>query len=230
MSGPITAGYFLVQGLLLLSARAIAEARAMKCEFGAVRDQLVQRESDLADARRRQQAARLERVVALRRRAERQATRLTRLGSLAQSLSRHDAQGDGLVASLPVTPIAPTGNEDAAWSAYVQALDAAVQEVEALLAGVEGDFGAGVRSLTSITHDVPGIDDVLAAYMLQRQMQPGLDAGDAERLRATAARILGRLDVAEGASLPAELESLARQIVLAPSIERAEALATELRG
>jgi hypothetical protein len=41
--------------------------------------------------------------------------------------------------------------------------------------------------------------------------------------------VLARLELAEGASLPADLEALAREIVLAPTLERAEALATQLR-
>jgi len=226
MSGPITAGYFLVQGLLMLSARAIREAQAMKCEFGAVRDQLLQREAELADGRRRQQDARLERVIALRRHADRQAARLARLNAVAASLASHD--GATLVGARQA-PAAPGDHDDASWSAYVQDLDAAVREAEALLAQSGGRLGERVRSLTAATTEVPDIDDVLSAYMLQRQMQPGLDAGQAERFRATAARILARLELEEGATLPADLEAIARQIVLAPSIEHAEALATELR-
>ena len=40
--------------------------------------------------------------------------------------------------------------------------------------------------------------------------------------------MLARLSLPEGAALPPELESLAREIVLAPTLERAEALATAI--
>jgi phosphoglycolate phosphatase-like HAD superfamily hydrolase len=65
--------------------------------------------------------------------------------------------------------------------------------------------------------------------MLQRQARAGLSAADAEEFRTTASRVLARLQLAEGAVLPPPLQALARDIVLAPSLERAEALATELR-
>ena len=69
MSGPITAGFFLVHGALLLTARAIAEARAMKGEYEDILARLRAREDELAHTRTQQQAARMERTVALHQRA-----------------------------------------------------------------------------------------------------------------------------------------------------------------
>ena len=75
------------------------------------------------------------------------------------------------------------------------------------------------------------LDDVLSAFARQRAMSPGPRRAGAPRgFTATAARVLARLELAQGAPLPAALEALAREIVLAPSLERAEALATELRA
>jgi Flp pilus assembly protein TadB len=86
MSGPITAAYFFVHGALLLSARALREARAMKREFGEMRDQLRVREDELARARRGQQEARLDRIGAIRRRAQRQEAIFMRPQRLALAL------------------------------------------------------------------------------------------------------------------------------------------------
>jgi len=227
MSGPITAGYFFIHGALSLSAHALREARAMKREFGEVRDQLRAREDELARTRRGQQEARLERLAAIRRRASQQEARLARLRSLAQALA---ASAPETAARMQVAaPVAPAGDDDGAWTGFLGALDVAVRELEALLAGAGGRFGARLRSSVTPAARAPSIDDVLSAYVLQREMQSGLDAAQTERLRATAARVLGRLELAEGAALPAELESLARAIVLAPSVDRAESLALELR-
>ena len=227
MSGPITAGYFFIHGALLLSQHALREARAMKREFGEVREQLNARENERAQARRGQQEARLERLAAIRSRGSQQQARLARLRSLAQTLA---ASAPEIAARIPAaSPVAPAGDDDGDWTAFLGALDAAVRDLEALLAGAGGRFGARLRSSAATAARAPGIDDVLAAYVLQREMQPGLDDGETERLRATAARVLGRLELAEGAALPAGLEQLAREIVLAPSVERAEALALELR-
>src|SRR5258706_13716822 len=89
MSGPITCGYLIAHGLLLLSARALREARAMKQEYWHVLAQLRDRELAVTQARQGQRAARLERMAAVRQQAQRQTARLGRLQSLAQSLAVH---------------------------------------------------------------------------------------------------------------------------------------------
>ena len=227
MSGPITAGFFLIHGTLLLSAHAAREARAMKREFGEVREQLRQREKELEQTRRGQQQARLERLAAIRTRAGQQQARLGRLRSLAEALAETEPEVAGNIPSA--WPVAPQGDDDADWTQFLGALDAAVRDLEALLGNRGGRFAARVRRSVETAAHAPSIDDVLSAYVLQREMQSGLDVGETERLRATAARILSRLELLEGTPLPVELESLARAIVLAPSVDRAEALALELR-
>jgi hypothetical protein len=216
-----------MHGLLLLSARAVHEARAMKQEFGAVRDQLQRRDEALADARRGQSDARLERVTAVRRRADQLSSRLATLHSLADALAPHASAIDGNLGHDPV--MRPTTHDDAAWVAYVEALEAAVKDMQAIVAQVGGELGARVRASVVAAVEVPGIDEVLASHVMQRQLKPGLDANQTERFRATAARILTRLDLSDGDAVPGDLQALARAVVLAPSLDRAEALASELR-
>ena len=227
MSGPITCGYLITHALLLLSARALREARAMKQEYGQVLAQLRDRELAVAQARQGQRAARLERITAVRHEVQRQSARLGRLQSLAQSLATQmpelAQQGSAQV------PAAPTRDDDAAWTAHLRALDTAVRDLEALLGQAGGAFGAQVRATLATTSAAPTIDEVLSGYVLQRQLRPGLDATQAERFRETAARVLSRLEMTGAAALPQALEALAKAIVLAPTIERAEALASELR-
>jgi hypothetical protein len=219
MSGPITAGYFLVHGMLALTARAIAEARAMKCEYAEVLARLRAREGELADARAQQQAARLERVAAVHRQAALAHARLARMRALADTL--------GLPAGE--LPQAPASSDDAAWTAYLSALDAASASLDAVLARNADARTEALRARLAATSDAPTLDDVLSGFARQRALSPGLDAAATERLTATAARVLSRLDLPRGVPLPTELEALARAIVLAPSLPRAEALATELR-
>jgi len=222
MSGPITAGYVLTEALLILSQRAIEEARAMGREYHAVLAQMAEREAALCNARDGQRAARIERLAALRQEIDRAQARTARLRALAGDVP-------GLAAARPAeTPALAADADDAAVAAHLRALEAAARALEALLAGagsvyaerLQATLAAGARALT--------VDEVLAAHVLQRQMR-ALPTADAERFRDTAARVLARLELAPGATLPAELETLARSIVLAPSIERAEALASELR-
>ena len=218
MSGPTACVYVFV-GILDLARRALEEARAMGREYGEVLAQMTERERNLARTRQGMRNARLERIAAVRKEAARQAARHARLASLADSVGVPAARAPG----------APTGDDDAAWTDYLRRLDVAVRELEAAL----GDAGAAsadkVRAALAMTTASPTIDEVLAGYAHQRALRPGLDAAQAERFRATAARVLARLELAEGAALPAELEALAKEIVLAPTLERAEALATQLR-
>jgi hypothetical protein len=227
MSGPITAGYVCVHGTLMLIARALQEARAMKREYAEVLAELEARERALAAARAGQCAARLERIAAVRNEAARQHARLGRLRALAQSAA--EEAPDIAVPVPPAIATSPAGDDDAAWAEHLAALDGAVREMERVLARMGGTSGERVRQSLAAAGSAPSIDDVLAAYVLERQLRPGLDSAQSERFRQTAARVLARLDVAPGAPLPSELETLARAIVLAPSVERAEALASELR-
>ncbi len=227
MSGPITCGYIIMHGVLMLSARALREAQAMKREYGQVLAQLGERELSLAQARAGQRTARLERIAAVRGEAARQSARLLRLRSLGQAL---EADAPHLAHAIPADlPAAPTGDDDAAWTDYLRRLETAVRELETLLADAGAAFGERLRAVLAATTAAPTIDDVLSAYVLQRQLKAGLDSVEAERFRQTAARVLARLELPAGAALPTELEALARAVVLAPTLERAEALATELR-
>ncbi|MFO1303073.1 MAG: hypothetical protein U1F54_05035 [Burkholderiales bacterium] len=219
MSGPITCGYFIFHGILLMAGRALEEARAMRQEYGDVLARLQERERTLAQTRDAMRAARVERIAAVRRQAARQAARHARLVSLAQSAG----------VGAPVAPGAPTGDDDEAWTAYAAALDSAVRELEVALGDTHAMHAEKVRAALAMSGETASIDDVLEGYARQRSLRPGLDPSQAERLRATAARVLARLDLGEGRALPIELETLAREIVLAPTLERAEALATELR-
>jgi hypothetical protein len=220
MSGPITCGYIIAQGLLILTARALEEARAMRREYKDVLAQLTERERSLQRSRQGQRDARLERIAAVRRDVARQEARFARLRSLAESLD---------VEAPAALPVAPAGNDDASWSEHLRALEATVRELETSLAKAGSALGEKTRAALAATDAAPTIDDVLSAYVLQRQMRPGLTEAHAERFRATAARVLARLSLPNGAPLPHQLEALAKEIVLAPTIERAEALATELR-
>jgi hypothetical protein len=144
MSGPITCGYLITHALLLLSARAIKEARAMKQEYGQVLAQLRDREIAVAQARQGQRAARLERIAAVQHEVQRQTARLGRLQSLAQSLV---TQMPELAQQVPAPlPTAPTGDDDAIWSTHLRALDTSVRELEALLGQAGGAFGVLVRA------------------------------------------------------------------------------------
>lgn len=227
MSGPITAGYFIAHGLVLLSARAIREAHALRGEYHDVLARLQERERSLADARQGQRNARLERIAAQRQSAARLQARLARLRALAETLEAPPA-GVAALAAQPL-PATPDDAGDAAWSEHVRALETSVQAYEAALAGLGRGHDERLRAVLAAGHATPTIDDVLGAYVLERQWRTGLSAAEAERFRATAQRVLARLELSPDAVMPPALDALARSIVLAPTLARAEALALELR-
>src|SRR5262245_42058917 len=85
MSGPTACGYIFPE-IVELAQRAIEEARAMGREYGEVLEQLRERERNLVRTRQGMRAARLERIAAVRKEAERQSARFARLASLADSV------------------------------------------------------------------------------------------------------------------------------------------------
>jgi hypothetical protein len=227
MSGPITCGYILIHGSLLLTARALQEARAMRQEYGSVLARLRARQDEMAEQRRAQRNARLERLMALHTAADRQAARLERMRAAARSLQ---AQAPTLGRDLPEVSAPPPKDADAAaWSAHLASLNAAIEFLQARLAEASGAMDLKVRTALAGRESDRSIDDVLSAYLGERGTRAGLAAGDAEVFRETAARVLARLELPSGTALPADLEKLARDIVLSPTVERAEALASEMR-
>jgi hypothetical protein len=219
MSGPITAGFYLTYALLGLCARAAQEARAMRQEYADVLARLSSREAALAQNREQHRAARVERLRALHRQAELERTRVERMHALATSL--------GLPAPA-IVPL-PSNADDTGWRGYIDALKSIAGELEALLANAGAKYAEQIRIGRESSARAPTLDEVLSAYARSRESAPGLDDAQAARFKATAARVLARLELPDGKPLPSELEALAREIVLAPSVERAEALATELR-
>ena len=174
MSGPITCGYIITHGILLLAARAIEEARSMKREYGQVLSRLPTVSGNwcmpggvsggTTGANQRGAPAKRDAVGAPR----------------AVALSRADAGRTG------AGPRARTGSDSDPrrpqrmttrhGPSICAELENAVRELEALLADAGGAFAEQVRATLARRGGAPTIDDVLSAYMLQRQLKPGLDA------------------------------------------------------
>ncbi|MEN6585816.1 MAG: hypothetical protein ABFE02_07225 [Sulfuricella sp.] len=222
MSGPITAGFsFTPLGAVILAAQALSEARAMGQEYAAALEQVKAREAGIAATRLQQRENRLQRQAALLAEVERSERQLERLRGILLAL-------DANTPFNAVTLQRPAGNDQEALAAHAVAVQEEIRRIEAVLAQAGASLGEKLRAATQDAA-APDLDQLLAAYVLQRSLQPGLDPDQAKQFSDTAARVLGRLELAEGAVVPRDLERLAREIVLAPSPERAEELATELR-
>lgn len=213
MSGPATAAFSLAPfGAVILAAQAIKEAQAMGAEYEAVLAQTREREQQRLAQRQVQQAAAGERLAALQARVEGLERRVLRLGALCQQ--------------TPDLPLKPCGAGMAAWSAHVRALEVMLERLESEVAA---SAGQGVRQALASVGDSPDLEGVLALYLARRQQLQGLAPADVEVWRQTVERILARLELPRGEALPARLETLAREVILAASPARAELLANELR-
>lgn len=222
MSGPITAGFsFTPLGAVSLAALAVNEARAMGKEYADALEQVKEREAGIASRRRQQHEVARRRQAALLTDLERHERQLERLHGIVLAL---DANVDLNTIALP----RPAGKDYETLASHAVAVQDEIRRIEALLVQVGARLGEKLRAATQDAA-APDLDQLLAAYALQRSLQPGLDPDQAAQFRDTAARVLGRLELAEGVVMPRELELLAREIVLAPSLGRAEELATELR-
>lgn len=240
MSGPIAVSYsysggvsigVVPMGAVFLAAAALSEAEAMGREYDAALANVSARAEELAEKRRSQQEAQLQQRAAVERETALLESRLARLQDVAAGLAqRLPAQAATLSIITFRRPLG--GNRDALLR-YAEEMRGEIIRLEALLAKAGEALDAQLRNSLAIALQTsePGLEDMLNAYAAQRNLHPGLNPQQTVTFRETVARVLGRLDLetAPDAALPAELETLAREIMLAPTLERAETLALELR-
>jgi hypothetical protein len=226
MSGPTTIAFsFAPFGAVLLAAEAIREMRAMGQEYSQALENIKARENKLAAARRDQREALAQRRAAVHTEAERQERRLARLKDICAAFGERAPQVDTLNIRAPSRP---ADEEHDALMQYAAALHEEVARVQAWLEKTSAALGEKAARVTP-AQDAPALDEMLNTYAVQRALLPGLSPLQADCFRETAARILDRLELDTDAVVPRELEDLAREIMLSPSLERAEKLASELR-
>jgi len=107
---------------------------------------------------------------------------------------------------------------------------AAQARFAALLADAQADSIAKTAlaaRLEELAAAGASLQQQLAAFLAQASQAATTDIATARRMLV--ARVLERLELDPDATLPPALEMLARQVIAAPSADRAEALITELR-
>jgi hypothetical protein len=211
MSAPVTAEYSLEFAVLEMAANVIAqEAREVGREYQALLALARQREAARLARMRDFQAARASRLEGLRSRVEILEQRALRLFGLLEQ---------------PVKlPPSPRGAGEEAWSAHVRQLEKLTLELEEQVASRANQ---AVRQALEVVADTPDLDNILALYLARRQVEESKE--EEENWRHAVKRVLARLNLPTGEPLPARLETLARDVVLADSPARAELLANELR-
>lgn len=224
MSGPIVVSYSLsaevaaagaagamALGALSLAAQALVEAEQMGREYREVLAETQARAAQQAEQRAALEQARLLSQAETVQRSARLQARLTRLEALAATLGGP-----------------PADYRRPADQAGAETWEAAIAELQGHLQETAGNLESRlVPAAAQAAHD--DIGEMLHTYAVQRSLQPGLDAAQGAAFGDEVARILSRLELAGGEAVPAELDALARDILLAPSVERAATLGMELR-
>ena len=227
MSGPATAAFsFAPLGAVYLAALALREAREMGREYQDVLADMQSRADGLACAQRETRKAHFDQLAATRQQCAHLETQVARLQRLAASLGVDQggaAEDTGLQNAL-----GPTGANAQAWQEYLQTLSSAVVALKGAIAAVPVVAAHGLQE-TGPDNTRSALDDALHVYMVQRRQHAQLDEQHAEPIRQMVARLLNRLTLDEGESVPHDLDALGQSIALAPTQERAEALSLELR-
>lgn len=204
---------------VLLAARAIREVRDMRAEYEAAYARVREREADRFEQRKRLREAGTHRLATLHGQAERLRARFARLGAVLSEQTEGAAQ-------LPAVVEAPDSHDEQAWQDYLARLGAALKQVEAMLAAQKTLEQGALRALMSEAADT---GEVLAAYARQHARHAQMNPEDIMRFQALAQHLLSRLEITADEALPVRIERLARDMVQASDVARAEALASDLR-
>lgn len=223
MSGPITVAFsFTPLGAVVLAAQAIREAQAMGQEYAEALENVREREAAHDEARRREREAQSARDAAIAAETGRLERRLERLRGIGAAVGEKAPQ---LAEALAVRTLQRPQGDHGMLTLYTEDMRQEIRRIEELLAQASAKLGERLQG----ARELPDLDQLLGLYALQRSLRPGLDPAQSARFRETVARILARLDLPEKSVIPEELDKLAAEILLAPSLERAEHLAAELR-
>jgi hypothetical protein len=210
MSAPITTEYTLDNAVLDIVAGVIQEAQELGAAYQDMLELAKQREKD-----------RLERVLDAR---SAHARRLEGLRSRVEALESRALRLCALLERPSDLPPSPRGADAEIWSAHVRQLERLTLEMEAQVSSRANQ--AVCKALEAVA-DTPNLEHILALYLARRQVEESQE--EQESWRGTVTRILARLNLPTGESLPIRLELLARDVALADSSSRAELLANELR-
>lgn len=221
MSGPTTAVYEAmgtatgIAGLsaVILAARAIKEARDMHAEYGEAHNRVCGREKERSQQRHQLQEANSQRISNLNRHADRLEAKLSRMLNLLQGTASDEL-------------IRPATQDDSLWNDYLGKLEAAIKNAEELLPVVEE---ISEQDLEVYLSEMPDTNRLLAAYAQQHTMQSRLTADESAHYKELSLHLISKLELAVGEALPIRIEHLAREMLCAHDVVRAEALAMNMR-
>ena len=245
LSGPKAIEYDLVSALLDTAWGAYQASRQRRYEEAyreqAAADERARERQALAQRREEERRAREEARARAERAAELmglvhvQERRLKQTLQLAEEARKRHPQA---VLEVPGMP-APVSNpqDPTAVQGYLDRLEAVIRTVDSGIrqqaARAAGD--QGLQALMDVLSTTVGGEprsaaELLALYAAQVRVLARPAASLAMDRQETAERILGRLSGLDEAEIPIELDVLMRKLIEAPSDERAEMLALELRA
>jgi len=226
MSGPATAAFsFAPFGAIALAALALREAHQMGREYLDVFAEIKSRTDALNQARDASQRSRIEERKVLRNRAQQSESRLERLRGLLAGVE--EAAGVRFVGELPAGVVPPVDRLTDGWRRHIEAVAIEAARIQDFIR--QHSKASQEMTADQDASEVLPVEEALHVYMMHRAMQSQLDPQQSDAVRKMVTRILARLDLDAGETVPVELDHLAKSMVLAPDLARAEVLAMELR-
>ncbi|MBK7000228.1 MAG: hypothetical protein IPH35_09750 [Rhodoferax sp.] len=228
MSGPATAAFsFVPLGAVTLAAMALREAQQMGLEYQDALADMQGRASELAEAQRQSRHARFAQLQATRAQLTQLEAHLEHLRGVCTTLGLEHA---AILDKIPGLGTAtPQDAGQAAMQQQLESLQAAATLLEQAIAAQQARTPRNAAEAELPLTDPPPLEDALHTYVQQRALQAQLDERQAQAMRDLVERLLARLVLAPDDPLPADIDAASRAIALAPTLERAEALAVDLR-
>lgn len=228
MSGPATAAYsFAPLGAVTLAAMALREAQQMGLEYQDALADMQGRANALAESQHQARHAQLAQLQATRAQLIQLQAHLEHLRGVCTAQGLEQAR---ILDKIPGLDAAiPQDTSQAAMQQQLEALQAAATLLEQAIAAQPARAPRNAAEAELPLSEPPPLDDALHTYVQQRALQAQLDERQAQAMRELVERLLARLVLAPDAPLPADIAAASRAMALAPTLERAEALAVDLR-
>jgi hypothetical protein len=218
VSGNVIAGATGVAAVVF-AARAIKEMHDIHVEYGEAYKNLCERESSRNTQRNQLQQAKRRQIALTHQKAARLESKISRLqGIIAEQL------GDAAISPEPLSR--PISIDEHAWNSYLNKLEESLKLLEDQLSTCSDTSG---KDLAALLVEQPDTNRLLTAYAQQFSQKSKLSTEQQAHYKELSLHLLSRLETIAGEALPIRLESIAREMLQAHDVTRADALASDLR-
>ena len=216
VSGNVIAGATGVAAVVF-AARAIKEMHDIHSEYGEAYKNLCERETSRNSQRKNLQQSKRQQIALAHKQAERLESKISRLqGILTEQL------GDAAIELLS----RPISTDERSWNSYINKLEETLKLLEAQLSTISE---ISAQDLATLVVEQPDTNKLLTAYAQQFAQKSKLSKEQQAHYKELSLHLLSRFESQDGEALPIRLESIAREMLHAHDVPRADALASDLR-